>query len=429
VRTSALLFRIAGPSLLVSLFFLVSCTAAAVYLSQRQSATLRTLDEDLHGRRLIDGLMKDLNELIEISLAGGESERVADLHDDIRRLLDESNKAVKRPEEARIVDRLAAGFERYQESIQADDGSTGMAPGREGLAILETDLRIAARELDARNAEEMGRSWAEMHRTAAWMAWGLVAVGAAATAAGLFFGYGVARGLERDVLRAEEMASVGRMAAGMAHELRNPLTAISMLMQLQREKAEEDGLPTEDIQVIEREILRMEERLNAFIDFARPSRPNGRWIDPADLVTEKLALLQGRAAKQRVELSFHPSTAPIRVEADPEQIGRVLMNLALNALDAMPKGGRLDIRLNRDDDDGFIDLIVDDTGPGIGPSDPNRLFEPFQTSKEAGLGLGLAISRRIALDHGGKLVASNRPEGGARFVLRLPIDSRIAETS
>jgi len=428
VRTSALLFRIAGPSLLVSLFFLVSCTAAAVYLSQRQSATLRALDEDLHGRRLIDDLMRDLNELVEISLAGGESDRVAMLHDDVRRLLDESNQAVRRPEEARIVDRLAAGFDRYRESIQADADPTRTTPSRGGLAILETDLRLAARELDARNAEEMGRSQAEMHRTAAWMVWGLVAVGAAATAAGLFFGYGVARGLERDVLRAEEMASVGRMAAGMSHELRNPLTAISMLIQLQREKAEEDGQPTEDIQVIEREILRMEERLNAFIDFARPSRPNGRWIDPADVVAEKLALLQGRAAKQRVELSFHPPASPIRVEADPEQIGRVLMNLGANAMDAMPRGGRLDITLSRADD-GFVDLAVDDTGPGVGPGDPSRLFEPFQTSKEAGLGLGLAISKRIALNHGGKLVASNRPEGGARFVLRLPIDSQIAEKS
>lgn len=424
MRTSALLFRIAGPSLLVSLFFLVSCAAAAVYLHQRQTATLRTLDEDLHGRRLIDALLKDLNELVEISLAGGDSDRVATLHDDIQRLLAESNQAVKRPEEARIVDRLAAGFDRYRESLRAEGGAAPARRGRGRLAILETDLRIAARELDARNAEEMGRSQAEMHRTASWMAWGLVAVGAAATAAGLFFGYGVARGLERDVLRAEEMAAVGRMAAGMAHELRNPLTAISMLIQLQREKAEEDGLPTEDLQVVEREIVRMEERLTAFIDFARPSRPNGRLIDPADVVAEKLALLQGRAAKQRVELNFRPPAEPVRVEADPEQIGRVLMNLAGNAMDAMPLGGRLDIALTRADD-GFVDLTVDDTGPGIGPADPNRLFEPFHTSKEAGLGLGLAISRRIAQDHGGRLVASNRPEGGARFVLRLPAAKRV----
>lgn len=424
MRTSALLFRIAGPSLLVSLFFLVSCAAAAIYLSRLQAATLRALDEDLQGRKLIDELMRDLNELVEISLSGGESVRLPALHDDIRRLIDESTRSVKRPEQAQIVARLAAGFERYRRSIGYGAGP----PGRERLTILETDLRGAARELDARNTEEMGRSRAEMHRAAAWMAWGLAAVGAAAAAAGLFFGYGVARGLERDVLRAEEMASVGRMAAGMAHELRNPLTAISMLIQLQREKAEEDGQPTEDIQVIEREILRMDERLNAFIDFARPSRPNGRRINPADLVAEKLALLQGRAAKQRVELSLHAPASPIQVEADPEQIGRVLMNLATNAMDAMPRGGRLDITLARADD-GFVDLIVDDTGPGLGPGDPNRLFEPFQTSKEAGLGLGLAISKRIALNHGGKLIASNRPIEGARFVLRLPADSRIAENS
>lgn len=427
MRTSALLFRIAGPSLLVSLFLFVSCAAAAVYLSRSQTAALRELDEDSRGRMLIDELTRDLNELVVISLSGGDSDRLAELHDDVRRLFDESEQAIKRPELAQIVARLAESFDRYQRSIQTNPDSPPAAPARDRLTILENDLRGAAREFDAQSVEDLVRSRAELQRTAAWMAWILAALGASAAIAGLLLGYGVAKGLERDVLRVEEMASFGRMAAGMAHELRNPLTSISMLIQLQREKAEEDGQPTEDIQVIDREIFRMEERLNAFIDFARPSRPNGRWINPADVVIEKLALLQGRAAKQRVELSFHPPASPIRVEADPQQLGRVLMNLATNAMDAMPRGGRLDITLARADD-GFIDLIVDDTGPGLGPGDPSRLFEPFQTSKEAGLGLGLAISKRIALNHGGKLIASNRPVEGARFILRLPIDSRIAET-
>jgi len=425
VLTRRLLFRIAWPSLAASLLFLTSCAAAAVYLGLRQADTVRELEVDLNGRRIVDDLLRDLGELIELGLHGDGSGgvRAAELQEDVRRLLAESEAMVNRPAEVGIVDRLESGFRRYRETVAAGRDAGG-PPGRAALAILETDVRQAARELDAEIAEATARSLAAMHRTASWTAWWLAGVGGLATIAGLFFGYSAATGLERAMIRAEELAAVGRMAAGMAHELRNPLTAISMLVQLQREKAEEEGLPAEDLQVIEREIVRMEERLNAFVDFARPSRPEGRRIDLGAVAAETLALLQGRAAKHHVEVSLVRPATSIEVQADAEQIGRVLMNLAMNALDAMPRGGRLTVSLTRALD-GFVEMTVDDTGPGVDPEALPRLFEPFFTSKEAGLGLGLAISERIARDHGGGLIASNRPEGGARFVLRLPGPSMI----
>ncbi|MDR3621077.1 MAG: ATP-binding protein [Paludisphaera borealis] len=415
--TRTLLLRIAGPSLLMSLVFLVSCTVAAVYLNRRQAATVRALDDNLRSRRIVDDLLRDLNELVVISLNGERGDRASGLHDHVRDLLKESKQAGHGLEEARIVDRLEAGFHRYLE--------TATTPGRAGLEILETDIRVAARDLDLHNAMETARSQAAMHRTASWMAWGLVGVSVVATAAGLLIGYGVVRGLERMVIQAEQMAGVGQIAAGMAHELRNPLTAISMLVQLQREKAQEEGLPAEDLHVIEQEIGRMEERLNAFIDFARPARPRWRRIDLAEVTAQTLSLMQGRASKQRVQLNFHAPAAPIVIEADAEQIGRVLINLGLNALDAMPRGGRLDVALEQEAD-GSVELTVGDTGPGVDPKHLSRLFEPFFTSKEAGLGLGLPISQRIARDHGGSLQATNRPEGGAAFILRLPSITRTA---
>ena len=424
--TQRLLFRIAWPSLVASLLFLTSCTAAAVYLGLRQEATVRRLEEDLHGRRIVDDLLKDLAELIEIGLHGDGSDRrrVAELDEDVLRLLAESEATVRpHPDEVGIVRRLEAGFRRYREA----EGANPEGPAdRAALAILETDVRQALRELDGRIAEETARSLAAMHRTASWTAWGLAGVGIVATIAGLVFGYSVASGLERAMVRAEELAALGQMAAGMAHELRNPLTAISMLVQLQREKAEEEGLPAEDLSIIEREIARMEERLNAFIDYARPPRPRWRRIDLGDVAAETLALVQGRAAKHRVEVRLARPTTPVLVEADAEQIGRVLVNLAMNALDAMPRGGRLDVTLSHAPE-GFVEMAVEDTGPGVDPKALPRLFEPFFTSKEAGLGLGLPISERIARDHGGRLTASNRPEGGARFVLRLPGPSRIVD--
>lgn len=163
----------------------------------------------------------------------------------------------------------------------------------------------------------------------------------------------------------------------------------------------------------------MEGRLNVFIDFAKPPKPERQRLDLAAVVDQTLALIGGRARKQRVQLKFTPPLVPVAIEADGEQVRQLLVNLALNALDVMPRGGILEIELTPRGET-FVELTVLDTGPGIAPRHLNRLYEPFFTSKETGLGLGLAVSQRIARDHGGSLRALNRTQGGACFVLRLP---------
>jgi two-component system sensor histidine kinase HydH len=120
-----------------------------------------------------------------------------------------------------------------------------------------------------------------------------------------------------------------------------------------------------------------------------------------------------------VTLKFDPPATPVLVQADGEQVRQLLVNLALNALDVMPRGGILEIVL-RPPSEHHAELAVLDTGPGIALRHLTRLYEPFFTSKETGLGLGLVVSQRIARDHGGSLRATNRPQGGACFVLRLP---------
>jgi two-component system, NtrC family, sensor histidine kinase HydH len=155
------------------------------------------------------------------------------------------------------------------------------------------------------------------------------------------------------------------------------------------------------------------------MEFAKPPRPERRLLDLMPVVEQTLALIRGRAGKQRVELRFERPEVPARVEADGEQIRQLLVNLALNALDVMPRGGFLEFELDPAAD-GQVELRVLDTGPGIPPRHLPRLYEPFFTSKETGLGLGLVVSQRIARDHGGSLRSRNRPEGGACFVLRLP---------
>jgi two-component system, NtrC family, sensor histidine kinase HydH len=139
----------------------------------------------------------------------------------------------------------------------------------------------------------------------------------------------------------------------------------------------------------------------------------------APLIEQTLALVRGRIEKRKVTLRVLRPDEPVVVEGDADQLQQLLLNLALNSLDVMPQGGALEIEL-RLPHQGWVELRVSDSGPGIEPSHLPQVFEPFFTSKETGLGLGLVVSRRIAEDHGGNLVATNRPEGGACFVCRLP---------
>ncbi len=224
---------------------------------------------------------------------------------------------------------------------------------------------------------------------------------------------------ERELLRAEQLMALGQIAAGVAHELRNPLTSIKGLVQVNRKEAEARGLPAEDLRIIEQEIRRMERTLQTFLDFARPPQPHRRRLDLAVVVERVLSLVAGRASKQQVAVRFQQPDAGVLVDADQDQIQQLLLNLVLNGLDAMPRGGTLEITLHSPLD-GQIEVQVLDTGPGILPQLLPRIFEPFVSGKETGLGLGLAVSRRIAEDHAGTLSAANRPEGGAHFVLSLP---------
>jgi signal transduction histidine kinase len=222
---------------------------------------------------------------------------------------------------------------------------------------------------------------------------------------------------EREVMRADQLAMVGQMAAGVAHELRNPLTSIKMLVQT-AQKADAPGLAVEDLAMIEHEIRRLEKSLQRFLDFARPARPERRPLQLVTVVERAFALVEGRARKQRVRLSFVPPAEPIVVNADEDQIQQLLLNLMLNSLDVMPDGGTLTVELAGTAGN-QAELRVRDTGPGIPAELLPRLFDPFMSTKETGIGLGLAVSHRIAESHGGTLSAENQSVHGACFVLRL----------
>jgi C4-dicarboxylate-specific signal transduction histidine kinase len=228
---------------------------------------------------------------------------------------------------------------------------------------------------------------------------------------------------ERDLLRAEQMAAVAQVATGVAHELRNPLTSIKLLVQENLRELASRGMPADDLEIVVQEIRRMERSLESFLEYARPRPPRRAACNLHDIIQRTLALIEGRANRQHVQREFHRPETTLTVEADCDQLQQLLVNLMLNALDAMPHGGMLQIEVAVAA--GQVKLSVCDTGPGIAAEILPKLFQPFVTSKEAGLGLGLVVSQRIAEEHGGTLHGLNRPGGGASFVLSLPLEGGV----
>jgi signal transduction histidine kinase len=220
---------------------------------------------------------------------------------------------------------------------------------------------------------------------------------------------------ERDALRAEQLASVGQMAAGIAHEVRNPLTAIKLLVQAAAER--EGEFPRRDLGVLEEEIGRLEEIVSGFLDFARPPRPELRPVDVRALAEQVIESVRPKGEAQGVALALAPGEE-VHAVADPNQLRQVVYNLLFNALDAQPDGGRVTVEVGAGAAGGLV-LAVEDGGPGLPPGLGDRVFEPFVSTKATGLGLGLSVCRRIAESHGGTLSAQSGP-GGARFTLSLP---------
>ena len=226
---------------------------------------------------------------------------------------------------------------------------------------------------------------------------------------------------EREVLRAEQLAAVGQVAAGVAHELRNPLTSVKMLVQTGMEGPKPPGLPPEDLTIIEHEIRRMEACIQIFLDFARPPHSERKPTDLLTVVRRALALVEGRARRQKVKCLAELPNGPLELNIDGNQIQQVLVNLLLNAVDALPQGGtvRLEVRPPSHETNAVVVQLQDD-GPGLAPEVQKRLFEPFVSTKETGLGLGLSICRRLVEAHGGAIHGANAPEGGALFAFTLP---------
>ncbi len=228
---------------------------------------------------------------------------------------------------------------------------------------------------------------------------------------------------EHEVLRAEQMSALGQLAAGLAHELRNPLTSLKLLVQAAVEAGPEAGLRGRDLAVVADETARLERSLQTFLDFARPPRLEKRRDDVRQVLNQTLELIAARASRQGVSIRSEFPPRPLVIEADHEQLRQVFLNLLLNSLDALPHGGAIQVTVAGEATaagEKGVAITVTDDGPGISAEPVEQIFEPYVSTKEAGLGVGLAICRRIVEAHGGRISASNRPAGGAVFSVRLP---------
>ncbi len=228
------------------------------------------------------------------------------------------------------------------------------------------------------------------------------------------------RRLEQEIRTKEKLAAVGEMAAQLAHEIRNPLGSIRGSAQV---LMTEPGLGEEQgrlLDIISRESIRLSETLNRFLYEVRPSSRTKGPVDLRPLVEETVTLLRNAAElRPEHEVRFHADEGPHVCLADPDQIKQVFWNLARNALEAMPDGGRLEVRLRREGSD--VVLSVRDQGRGMGRDEQGRMFEPYQTSRAMGTGLGLAIVFRIVRDHGGDIEVRSAPRQGTEIDVRLPL--------
>ncbi len=216
---------------------------------------------------------------------------------------------------------------------------------------------------------------------------------------------------ELESMRAQRMSEVAQLATGVAHELRNPLTSVKLLVQTGARK----GLDSDDLNIVADQIQRMERSLNSFLNYARPPELSKCEFELQKLIQETVQLIRVRADQQNVKITVNGPES-LHIRADRDQIQQLLLNLFQNALDVMPQGGNLTITCASNSSCKLTTINVVDSGPGITHQVKPRLFQPFVTNKETGAGLGLVISRQIARRHGGDLVnCENSQDSGACF--------------
>lgn len=231
--------------------------------------------------------------------------------------------------------------------------------------------------------------------------------------------YGQLQASFEQLRRADRLSALGELSAGLAHEIRNPLGSVEGAVQILRRPELPTDTRNEFGSLAQKEINRLKGLLTDFLDFARPQTPKRVPTDPGELLeaVSKLAAETAKMSGIRVRVESVGSVATVSV--DPEQMKQVLLNLVINAIQAMPSGGEIVLRTARTLES--VILGVQDEGVGIPSEDLERVFNPFVTTRPDGTGLGLSIAYQIVSQHGGHIAAQRNPETGMTFTVTLPL--------
>src|SRR5262249_26267738 len=371
-------------------------------------------------------------------------EAVPEMRRETGEWLDRAERLAETRSECALIARVRRGYDHlFQEfdRVAADRGAVAREVRQLVDAVINKEILPPAHAYLDENEQTAEQTSRQNEAMAERLALALVVLGSCGAAAGLLAGYGIARAIsrsivrlsvpvrdaagklnevvgpvtlsagsgfeelsealcrvaeqvgtvvhrlqrsERELLRGEQRAALGQLTAGLAHELRNPLMAMKLLVQAARPQGRTPGpaeLSGRDLAVLEEEITRLERTLQSFLDFARPPRLERRPFEVRGVVEQAGCLLSGPAESQEVRLKCDQPERRVMGEADLGQFRQLLFNLLLNALDAVPGGGRVRVEVGPDGPGGWLTLRVSDTGRGLPADLGPRIFEPFVSNK------------------------------------------------
>jgi signal transduction histidine kinase len=248
--------------------------------------------------------------------------------------------------------------------------------------------------------------------------------------------------LEMQVRRSDRLASLGTLAAGMAHEIKNPLVSIKTFTQLLPERYDDTEFRDSFLPVVSDEVRRIDSLVNQLLHFSRPAKPNLVPTHLHDVLTNALKLMSQQMRHKDIRLVRATEAPNDRILADGDQLSQAFINLVLNAIEAMPNGGTLTVATCLPPSDGasparngdsdapsFIRVSITDTGEGIKAEDMAHIFDPFFTTKSHGTGLGLSVAHGIVAEHGGRMDVTCDPAKGTTFFTFLPLAGKIGEAA
>jgi len=481
--------RTIAPVVVVSVFWFLVGGATSYYLNLQSQVLDLVLAENISSIRTSIEMQETVRRIHAVVLQAARdqttipAEPLRELELSFNRSLQVASQVAKLPAERKLVDDLNSRFQRYISKLRDDDFQTPDLVVATDLLPQVTQITTSCHEIRQFNENLIRELSNRRQRLTKWIVFGRGAMLVIGPGMGLLMGFRLAGQLRRSItsinvslqsvagdleqeigrleitpqgdlpeiqqqlnviadrirgvvqelhqarretIRADRLAAVGELAAGVAHEIRNPLTSVKLLIQTMQHRLP-PNTSRETFDVVLEEINRMETTIQGMLDFARPPKLQRALQDLRSIVKRAVNLTEGKARQSGVRVLTSFPEEPVRVDVDAELMHQVCINLLLNGIESSVEPGTLHVQIITDEHASVVRVLFEDTGAGIPADILPRLFEPFVTSKDHGTGLGLAISRRIVLSHFGKLLAENRPDGGTVLTIELPLHLDPAE--